>query len=224
MFDRWSMIIVLYFLFHKDKYHVHNVDRWSMISILHMCVFQSSYLVLNVWHIFIPSFFMFVYSRHKYSVNISSLIIVLHLCVFQRYIPCPSCSLYHVWPSFSMLVYSRDKFLVLNIRHIIYNRHKLCLCLPEINTVSVIFDKSSMLIVAYVCVINSSISFLIVRHIIHDHPTKSLCFPELNNVSLLFYTCSYPISQAKLWLWAWFNITKLLANLLTKPSIFLLLW
>ena len=36
-----------------------------------------------------------------------------------------------------------------------------------------------------------------------------------------FRIFSCPISHATLW--AWFNITKLLANLLTKPSVFLLL-
>ena len=38
-------------------------------------------------------------------------------------------------------------------------------------------------------------------------------------IILSLYYC--PISHATLW--AWFNITKLLANLLTKPSAFLLL-
>ena len=46
-----------------------------------------------------------------------------------------------------MLVYSRDKFLVINVRRIIYNHFNLCLCPLEINTVSIIFYKSSMLIV-----------------------------------------------------------------------------
>ena len=155
--------------------------RWSMISIFHVCVFQTSYRVPNVWHIIymfdISSYHRFscLYITDIYTIslmfNVSSMIIALHVCVSQRYIPCPSCSSYHPWPSFCMLVYSRDKFFVLNIVHFIYDRHNLYLCPPEINTVSAIFDKSSMRIVVYVCVVNSFISFLIVRHLIHDHQT-----------------------------------------------------
>ena len=46
---------------------------------------------------------------------------------------------------------------------------------------------------------------------------------EIKNVKLVSFhdRLFCPISHATLW--AWFNITILLANLLTKPSVFLLL-
>ena len=58
------------------------------------------------------------------------------------------------------------------------------------NTVSVMFDISSMLTVVYDCFLHSSIPYHIVRHIIHNRTSLFLCFPELNIVSLLFNTCS----------------------------------
>ena len=51
---------------------------------------------------------------------------------------------------------------------------------------------------------------------------ECLIFANIS-ASLLYCNCTllYPISHATLW--AWFNITKLLANLLTEPSVFLFL-
>ena len=46
---------------------------------------------------------------------------------------------------------------------------------------------------------------------------------SLSNSPNYFRIFSCPISHATLWLWAWFNITKILANLLTEPSVFWLL-
>ena len=66
---------------------------------------------------------------------------------------------------------------------------------------------------------------------IKSHLLASQAYQFVNYIGIYFYLSSppndfrifcCPISHATLW--AWFNITKLLANLLTKPSVFLLLW
>ena len=85
---------------------------------------------------------------------------------------------------------SRDKHRAPNVRHIIYNHSRIYSCPPEINTVSVMFDISSMLTVVYDCFFHGSMPYHIVRHIIHNHISLCLCFPELNTVSLLFDTWS----------------------------------
>ena len=141
----WSSFFM--FLSYRDKNRVRMFDRW-------WC--QTYYRVFNVWHIIIPSFFMFVYARHKYNVFNVQHIIYDHssscLC-FPEFMFSSLwwyASSYHLWPSFSMLMHWRDKFVVLNVRHINYNHRNLCLCSPEINAVFIIFDKSSILVVVYV--------------------------------------------------------------------------
>ena len=84
----------------------------------------------------------------------------------------------------------RGKYRDPNVRHIIYNHCRIYSCHPEISTVSVMFDISSMLIVVYDCFLHSSIPYHIVRHIIHNYTSLFLCFPELNTVCLLFDTRS----------------------------------
>ena len=76
--------------------------------------------------------------------------------------PCPQCSTYDLWLSFFIFVYSRYKYLVHNVWHIIYDHRSSCFLLTEIKTVSLMFDRWSMIIV-----------FI-------------LCFAEINTVSLMF--------------------------------------
>ena len=189
------MIIVLYFVFCRDNYRVFNVqhiiydhrsscfclteiktvslmvDRWSMITILHMCVFQTSYCVLIVWHII-------------YDLPFKCLSLPEFNSVFII------CTTFNLRTSLFLFVSSRDKYRAPNVRHIIYNHSRINSCPQEINTVSVMFDISSMLTVVYDCFFHSSIPYHIVRHIIHDHTSLCLCFSELNIVSLLFDTWS----------------------------------
>ena len=139
----WSLFFM--FLSYRDKNRVLKFDRWSIISILYICVFQTFYRVLNVWYII----YMFdISSYHRFSClyipdinemsvmfNISSMIIILHVSVFQRYIPCPFCS------------------SVTIVLHIIYDHRSPCLCIREINFLSLMFNISSLIIVIYVCVL-----------------------------------------------------------------------
>ena len=81
MFDRWSMIIVLYFVFYRYKYRVLNV--WQMIYDQHSSYvsipdfLSCSYcLKYHLW----PSFSMFVSSRVQYSVLIVRHFICEHRC------------------------------------------------------------------------------------------------------------------------------------------------
>ena len=135
----------------------------------------------------------------------------MFMCVFQSYIPCPYCSIYqlfydlpsiclclpefnsvlivlHLWTLFFLFVSSRDKYRAPNVRHIIHNHSRIWSCPPEIKTVSIMFEISSMLTIVYDCFFHSSTPYHIVRHIIHDHPSLWLSFPELNILSLLFDT------------------------------------
>ena len=166
-----------------------------MLKVVYIRIFQSSILYFIVRHIIHDQWspvFLLVTSRVKY-----------HFFVVWHY----------QWLLLFMFVSSRDKYRSINIRHIIYNHRRLCLCPPEINTVPVMFDISSMLIVAYVCVFHSSILYLIVvlyhtnhplssffmfvfyrvkyralivRHMIYGYHCLCLCLPESLSVSLLF--------------------------------------
>ena len=85
-----------------------------------------------------------------------------------------------------MFVYLRHKYKCPNVRHMICDYHYLCLCIRDINTGSIMFNISSMIIVLHVFVLQrlkpcpwSSTddiwsSFFIV------------CFTDINNVSLMF--------------------------------------
>ena len=56
-----------------------------------------------------------------------------------------------------MFVFSRVKYRVLIVRHMIYDHHCLWSCLPELHTMSLLFDISSMIFIFYVCVFQRSI-------------------------------------------------------------------
>ena len=56
-----------------------------------------------------------------------------------------------------MFVFSRVKYRVLIVRHMIYDHHCLWSCLPELHTMFLLFDISSMTVLFYVCVFQSSI-------------------------------------------------------------------
>ena len=111
---------------------------------------------------------MFICSRHTYCI--------LHV----RHI------IYDHNSSYVCPVYSRHKYHVLNVRHIIYDYQSLCLCIRDINYVSIMFDISPMNIV-FMCISSrQKYLVLIVRHIIHDHPSLCLCLTEFSSVPLLF--------------------------------------
>ena len=146
-------------------------DTLSMIINVYVCVFQSN----------IPRPYCLVYYMY--------MIFLLHIFVFQSSIVCPDFSTYQ-WSSLFMFVFSRYKGRVHNVRHIIYDHCSSCLCVPEINTLSLMLDISTMIVVVYVCDLQSPIPNLIVRYIIHDHPSLCLCLPELNIISRLYDMCS----------------------------------
>ena len=155
MFDRWSMLIVLYFVFYRDKYRVFNVqhkiydlrsssvslqdkntmsmfDRWSVIIVLYFVFYRYEYRVLNVRQI--------IYDQHSSYLFISD------------FIPCPYYLTYHLWPSFYMFVSSRVQS-VLIVRYFICEHRCFCLCHPEINTVPLTFNISSIIIVVFIRVL-----------------------------------------------------------------------
>ena len=109
-----------------------------------------------------------------------------------------------------MFVFSRNTFNVLNVWYLIHDHGSSCVCLPEIHTmslmlnissmiivllfvssrdihtVSLMFDISSVWVIVNVFVFQSSIPCPSVRHIIHDLCSSCFCLPDLNIVSLLF--------------------------------------
>ena len=57
-----------------------------------------------------------------------------------------------------MFVFSRVKYRVLIVRHLInYDHHCLWSCLPQLHTMSLFFDISSKTFIFYICVFQSSI-------------------------------------------------------------------
>ena len=160
---KWSMIIVFVPMSSRNKYRVINVrhliythrrlclcppeidtvsvmfDISSMLVDIYVCVFHSSVPFLILRH--------FIYCHYFY------------VRVFQSIIPCPSCLTYHLWPSLFMFVFSRVSYRVLVVWHIIYDLRFLCLCLPEFDSVSLLFYISFIIIVVLclcLAVINSS--------------------------------------------------------------------
>ena len=125
-----------------------------------------------------------MFSRVSFRVLIlwlSSMTFLLYVCIFQNslvFLYCSTFRLYNFNISIIYFIYyllSRDKYRVLSVRYIIYNHRQLCLWIPEINIVSVMYDISTIFIVVYVCVFHSSIPYLTVRHIIHDHTSLYVC-------------------------------------------------
>ena len=55
-----------------------------------------------------------------------------------------------------MFVFSRVKYRVLIVRHMIYDHHCLWSCPPELHSMSLLFDISSMTFFFYVCVFQIS--------------------------------------------------------------------
>ena len=137
----WSSILM--FTFFRVKNRV--IIVWHMIydhRCLCLCLTNIvSYRVFVVWHIiyYLPSLCLSVF-------------IVRHM--------------YDWWLSLFMFLSARDIYRVINVRHIIHNHRHLCLCSPEINAVSEMFDISSKLIVVYACVFHSFKHYFIVRHMI----------------------------------------------------------
>ena len=82
-----------------------------------------------------------------------------------------------------MFVYSRHKYHVPNIRHMIYDYHSLCLCIRDIKTGSIMFDiiydhRSS-------CFCHRDKNRVLdVRQMIYDHRSVSVSLPDQNTMSV----------------------------------------
>ena len=74
---------------------------------------------------------------------------------------------------------------LLNVRHFIYEHRSSYLCLPEIHTMSQLFDISSVIIVLHVCAFQRYVRSPYVRQFIHDHHSSCMCLPEIHTMSLL---------------------------------------
>ena len=141
-------------------------DISSTITVLYVCVFQRwIYCPKSLTHCLCSSLFMFLHSRVK---------------------NCALCMTYHRWSSFFMFVSWEYFISSSNIWHIIYDHLSLCLCLPELNIVSFIYDISSKTTVLYVCVLQRWICCPNVWHIVYVHRCLCLCVPELETVSLMY--------------------------------------
>ena len=114
---------------------------------------------------------------------------------------------YHLWSSFFICVSYRQKYHV-NFRHIICDHRSSCFCLAEIKTVSLMFDRWSMIIVLYfvfyrdkhrvfnvtyhlwssffICVSSRQKYHVNVRHVIYEHRSSCFCLTEIKTVSLMF--------------------------------------
>ena len=73
--------------------------------------------------------------------DISSIIVVLYL-VFFRHKYCVQNVSTYLWSSFFIFVFVSDKKYVLNVRHVNCDHCSLGLCLPELNTVPIMFNIS----------------------------------------------------------------------------------
>ena len=84
-----------------------------------------------------------------------SMLIVVYVCVFQSSTP----------------------YLI--VRHIINHHHCLCLCLPELHTVSLFFDISMIILRMFVCpsvVCPSMITYLLWSRIFYDHISSMITY------------------------------------------------
>ena len=151
------------FVYSRHECRVHNV--WHIIydQLFHVCLFQTKTTCPNVRHIINGQRSLSVWLPDKNTMSvmfdISSMIILLHVCVFQSSILCPYCLTCHLLLQLFMFASSRDKYRVLNVWHKIIDYHCSCLCLPELLTMSGLFDISSMIFLLYVSVFQSSIVF-----------------------------------------------------------------
>ena len=127
-------------------------DISSMTLIFYVCVFQSSIVcpycpTFNLW----SPLLMFMSSRDNITslmFDVSSMIIAIHACVFQ--ISDMVSLMFDISPMviiLYMLVCTRDIYHVPNVWHIIYDRRYSCMSLPDIQTVSLMFDIASMIMV-----------------------------------------------------------------------------
>ena len=89
------------------------------------------------------------------------MIIMVYVCIFQSPMP----------------------FLI--FLHIIDDLPVLCLRLPEFNSVYLLSDMSSMIIVVHACVFQDKFRVLNVRHITYDHYLW-LSLPEIHTMVLMF--------------------------------------
>ena len=139
--------------------------------------------------------------------DISCMLIVVYVCVLHSSIP--YLIVQHIihdhWSSFYFLS-SWLKYRVLIVRHMIFDHHCLCLCIPELHTVSLLFGILSMIFLLYICVLEfNSVSWLFdisrmiivlhvcvfqrhipcpdVRHVVYDCRCSCLLHPEFHTES-----------------------------------------
>ena len=134
-------------------------DISSMTFLFYVCVFQSSIVCpyCSTFHLWSP-LLMFISSRENITslmFDASSMIVAIHACVFQR------SNMVSLMFDISPMVIIRYACVykrytpVPNVWHIIYDCHYPCMCLPDIQTGSLMFDISSMIIVLNVWVFQS---------------------------------------------------------------------
>ena len=180
MFNGWSMIIVLYFVFYRDKYRVFNVQHtiydiryssvslpdkntMSMFDIIIIYNHRSSCFCLTeiktVSLMFDRDLWSSLFILRFTDMNTVSLMFgrwstvsILLMCLFQT-----SHSILIMWhiiydlPSICLFLPELNSVLI--ARHFICEHRCFCLCQPEINTVPLTFDISSIIIVVYIRVL-----------------------------------------------------------------------
>ena len=151
-FDISSMTILFYVCVFQSCIPCMSLlfDISSMTFLFYVCVFQSSIVCpyCSTFHLWSP-LLMFMSSIGNITslmFDVSSMIFSIHASMLQRS-NMVSCSAYYLWSSFFMLVCSRDIYHVANVWHIINDCHYFFMCLPVIQTVYLIFDISSMIMV-----------------------------------------------------------------------------
>ena len=155
-----------FFLFITSKVKYHFLIVWlDICPLLFMFVSSSDkYRAINVRHIVYNHRRLYLCHPELNTVSLMFDISTMHAhsCVplhLPPFYAVPYCSTYHPWSSFFMFMFSRVKCHVLIVRHIIYHHnHCLCMCLPELHSVSLLFDVSSMNFIFYVYVFQSSIA------------------------------------------------------------------
>ena len=83
-----------------------------------------------------------------------------------------------------MFVYSRYKYWVHNVWHIIYDHRSSCFWLTEIKTVTRMFDRWSMIIVLYFVFYRDKHRVFNVQHTIYDLRSSSVSLPDKNTKSM----------------------------------------
>ena len=183
MFDRWSMIIVLNFVFYRYRYCVLNVRQ--MIYDQHssyVCISDfllCHYLTYHLW----PSFYMFVTSRVQYSVLIVRHFICEHRCFCLCHLEINTVPLTIDISFIIIVVYIR-----------VFQRWREFVSSVSSSAVqyrTILLYISYMIIFLYLCVFSRvKYHVLTARHMFYDHYCLWSCLPELHTIFLLFVISS----------------------------------